>query len=98
MKVNVRKAVALEKQHAREQRQVDEDEDDEETEAPTSTTQGPSPFNIVQGIYGILQRVGTLNPDRVFSSTVNFFPPSRKQMAQALINSGNSLKRDNLCG
>jgi hypothetical protein len=63
----------------------DDEEDEEEiTEAPTV---GASPFNIVNGIYGILQGVGTLNPDRVFASTVNFFPPSQKQQAQALINS-----------
>jgi len=64
----------------------EEDEDDEVT-TPGSTTLGPSPFSIVNGIYGILQGVGTLNPDRVLQSTVNFFPPSQKGTAQALIDS-----------
>lgn len=65
---------------------LDEDEEDDEETTP-STTQGPSPFNIVNGIYGILTGVGTLNPDKVFQSTVNFFPPSQTQMAQALVDS-----------
>jgi len=72
---------------------VDEEDDDEdETEAPTTTTLGPSPLNIVNGIYGILSGVGTLNPDRIFSATVNFVPPSQRETAMALVSSALGMK------
>ncbi len=65
----------------------DDYDDDEPSTLPPTTTLGPSPINIVDGIYGILTGLGSLNPDRVFQSTINFFPPSQQQTAQALINS-----------
>lgn len=62
-----------------------EEEGEDEEEAPT--TQGPGAFGILSGIFGIFSGFGTLNPSRIVQSTVNFFPPSRRMMAQMIVDS-----------
>lgn len=61
------------------------EEEDEEEEGPA--TQGPGAFGVLSGLFGIFSGLGTLSPSRIIQSTVNFFPPGQRQMAQMIVDS-----------